>query len=41
MNTCGDCFWYSDITVHKCELENDPTSEDAEACSSFEPKEET
>ena len=20
MNTCADCYWYSDITVYVCEL---------------------
>lgn len=38
MNTCGECYWYSDITVKKCDRENDPTTEDSEACSLFEPK---
>ena len=41
MNTCGECYWYSDITVKKCDRENDPTTEDNKACSLFEPKEET
>lgn len=37
--TCGDCYWYSDITVHVCDREKEPTSEDQEACPMFEPKE--
>lgn len=39
MKTCADCYWYSDITVHICEYEKEPTSEDQEACPLFEPKE--
>ena len=38
--TCGDCYWYSDITVHVCEREKEPTSADQAACPMFEPKEE-
>ena len=38
MRTCGECYWYSDITVKKCDRENDPTTEDSKACSLFEPK---
>jgi hypothetical protein len=41
MNTCGECYWYSDITVKKCDRENEPAAEDSKACSLFEPKEET
>ena len=40
MNTCADCYWYSDITFHVCELEKEPTSADQEACPMFEQKEE-
>ena len=38
-NTCADCYWYSDMTVHVCEYEKEPTSEDQEACPLFEPRE--
>ena len=41
MNTCGECYWYSDITVKKCDRENEPATEDSKACSLFEQKEET
>lgn len=37
MNHCRDCYWYSDITVHICESEKEPVSENQEACPSFEP----
>lgn len=40
MNTCGECYWYSDITVRTCDREKEPTSEEQEACPLFEPKEE-
>lgn len=38
--TCGDCYWYSDVTLHICEREKELTSEDQEACPMFDPKEE-
>lgn len=40
MKTCADCYYYSDITVHMCDLEKEPTQESQEACPMFEPKEE-
>ena len=40
MKTCGECYWYSDITVRMCDREKEPTSEEQEACPLFEPKEE-
>ena len=39
MNTCGECYWYCDITVRMCDREKEPTSEEQEACPLFEPKE--
>lgn len=41
MNTCVECYCYSDITVKKYDRENEPTTEDSNACSLFDPKEET
>ena len=38
--TCADCYWYSDITIHVCDLEKEPVSDEQEACPLFEPKEE-
>lgn len=40
MNTCGECYWYSDITVPICDREKEPATEDSEACLLFEPEEE-
>lgn len=37
---CKDCYWYSDVTVKRCERDSfDPCNPEHFACSLFEPKE--
>lgn len=36
---CGDCYYYSDVTVKCCELEHEPADPDLIACAMFEAKE--
>jgi len=38
--TCGNCYYYSDVGVKCCDLEHDPTTPTTEACEMYEPKDE-
>ena len=36
--TCGNCYYYSDVGVKCCDHEHDPTTPTTEACEFYEPK---
>lgn len=39
--TCGNCYYYSDVGVKCCDHEHDPTTPTTEACEFYEPKDES
>lgn len=35
-NTCGNCYWFSKVTVPCCEQDKEPTKETEKACDRWE-----
>lgn len=35
---CGDCYYYSDITVKMCDYEHEPVTAEEPACEMFDRK---
>ncbi|MBO7205354.1 MAG: hypothetical protein J6V08_02935 [Candidatus Methanomethylophilaceae archaeon] len=40
-NLCGNCYWFSDVTVETCERDHFPVKRITQACQFFDPKDET